>query len=126
MSACFFFFSFCQAGAPRKTACKKEKRERIKSTRKIKTHHQQQPDRVGVRPGPPGHHGPRPPQPAGLEEGVALLQRPRLRGFEEGHQLALRRRRRRRRTFAADDAVKNAVCARTPTAKMCLRDSVKR
>jgi len=28
--------------------------------------------------------------------------------------------------FAADDAVKNAVCARTPTAKMCLRDSVKR
>jgi hypothetical protein len=28
--------------------------------------------------------------------------------------------------FAAEDAVKNAVCARTPTAKMCLRDSVKR
>ena len=28
--------------------------------------------------------------------------------------------------FAADDAVKNAVCARTPTAKMCLRDSAKR
>lgn len=27
--------------------------------------------------------------------------------------------------FAADDAVKNAVCARTPTAKLCLRDSAK-
>ena len=28
--------------------------------------------------------------------------------------------------FAGEDPVKNAVCARTPTAKMCLRDSVKR
>ena len=54
-----------------------------------------------MRPGPPGHHGPRPPHPSALEERVALLERPRLRGLEEGDQLALLRSRRRRVTLAA-------------------------